>query len=85
MRRKIELSSEAIKEIDAARGKLSREQYLDRLYKKVSGCPTFSHAGSRLQKNETKIGHRSAVVLCPNVSKPYEQRGIGYRVYLVCL
>jgi hypothetical protein len=37
MRRKIELSAEAIKEIDAARGNVSRSEYVDRLLQKYQG------------------------------------------------
>lgn len=46
MRRKIELSPEAIKDIDAVRGKLSRSEYLDKLLKKYMGV-LLSHTPTK--------------------------------------
>jgi hypothetical protein len=54
MRREIELSPQAIKDIDAVRGQLSREQYLDRLLKKYKGV-LLPHTPNRdCKKNKPK-------------------------------
>lgn len=37
MKRRVEMSPQAIKEIDAMRGALSRSQYVDKLLKKYQG------------------------------------------------
>ena len=42
MKRRVEISPEAIKEIDAMRGALSRSEYVDRLLKKYQGV-TLPH------------------------------------------
>ena len=42
MKRRVEISPEAIKEIDAMRGALSRSKYVDRLLKKYQGV-TLPH------------------------------------------
>ena len=46
MKRRVEISPEAIKEIDAMRGSLSRSEYVDRLLKKYQGV-TRAHTLNR--------------------------------------
>ena len=54
MKRRVEISPEAIKEIDAMRGALSRSEYVDRLLKKYQGV-TRNHTHTPHDCKKSKI------------------------------
>lgn len=54
MKRRVEMSPEAIKEIDAIRGLLSRSEYVDRLLKKYQGVTQSHTPGTDCPKSRKK-------------------------------
>ena len=54
MKKRVEVSTEAIKEIDAMRGALSRSKYVDSLLKKYQGVTRSHTQGADCPKRRKK-------------------------------
>lgn len=57
MKRRVEISPEATKEIDAMRGALSRSEYVDRLLKKYQGVTRHHTPDTDCPKSRKKPKH----------------------------